>query len=287
MTEDINSEQVRDANDANVHIKENTGSAEQVNTADTSIEEKARSMGWKPKEEFRGDPDRWTDAETFAKVGEQRIPVMKENFERLSNDFKNLKEELRLTKEYHKDSEKRQYDRAMRDLQQQQRQAVEEADTEQFDRIEKKKEQVREDYFPKQSEKVAKTNSQEIPPEVQQWQLNNPWYQNPTLAIKAQQAEQKIMEEEAFKSIDDPFFQPMSTSDRLQEVTRRVKAEYGKSKTDQNPRKLPAVEGTRQASTKASKTWSDIPQEDRAKAHQWISAGIISQSDYIKDYFGE
>lgn len=37
----------------------------------------ARKIGWKPKEEFRGDPAKFTDAETFVKRGEEFLPIIK------------------------------------------------------------------------------------------------------------------------------------------------------------------------------------------------------------------
>ena len=39
---------------------------------------RARAMGWAPKEEFRGDPERWKDADTFVAEAEQNMPVMRE-----------------------------------------------------------------------------------------------------------------------------------------------------------------------------------------------------------------
>ncbi len=41
------------------------------------IETRAREMGWVPKEEFRGDPERFVDADTFVKRGEEFLPILK------------------------------------------------------------------------------------------------------------------------------------------------------------------------------------------------------------------
>jgi hypothetical protein len=279
MTEEVNvelsDEQLAEATEGQEQQQEEQ---QEVNT---EVEDKARVMGWKPKEEYKGDPNRWTDAETFVKVGEERIPVMKENYRKLEDKFKNLEDKLTATQEFQKESSKRQYERAMKDLQEQQRQAVEEADTETFDKIEKQKEQIEVDYSPKES-----TQSQK-PREVAEWESRNTWYQNPTLADKAVKLEQRIMEEEAYKQSQDPFYQPMQLGERLNEVTRRVQADF-----QQKPapaRKLPAVEGTRQTGTgkKPAKTWSDLPEDAKAAATAYERAGVLTKADYIKDYFGE
>lgn len=55
---------------------------EETNTGE--VEKKARNMGWKPKDEFRGDPDRWSDAETYVKRGEEFLPIVQANNRKLT-----------------------------------------------------------------------------------------------------------------------------------------------------------------------------------------------------------
>ncbi|MDX2059930.1 MAG: hypothetical protein SFV24_19125 [Gemmatimonadales bacterium] len=57
----------------------------------TEVEIKARDLGWLPKEEFRGDPDRWIDAETFVKRGEELMPLLKANNRKLLDEVQSLK----------------------------------------------------------------------------------------------------------------------------------------------------------------------------------------------------
>lgn len=55
----------------------------------------AKSMGWVPAEEFRGDPSKWADAETFVKRGEQFMPLLKANNNRLKSEYQKLEQEVR------------------------------------------------------------------------------------------------------------------------------------------------------------------------------------------------
>jgi hypothetical protein len=41
------------------------------------IEVAAREMGWRPKEEFRGDAEKWVDASTWVSRGENFIPILR------------------------------------------------------------------------------------------------------------------------------------------------------------------------------------------------------------------
>ena len=47
------------------------------------VEQEARTLGWVPAEEFKGDPNRWVDAETFVERGHTVMPILRKNNERL------------------------------------------------------------------------------------------------------------------------------------------------------------------------------------------------------------
>lgn len=43
------------------------------------VEARARNMGWSPRDQWRGNPDHWIDAQTFVQRGEQVLPVLQAN----------------------------------------------------------------------------------------------------------------------------------------------------------------------------------------------------------------
>jgi hypothetical protein len=47
--------------------------------SDEPVDEKARKMGWVPKEEWRGNLDHWRDAEEFVHRGEEILPILQAN----------------------------------------------------------------------------------------------------------------------------------------------------------------------------------------------------------------
>lgn len=55
-----------------------------------TVEERAKAMGWVPKEEFRGDPEKWRDAAEYVERGETLLPIVQ-----ASN--RELREQLRTT----------------------------------------------------------------------------------------------------------------------------------------------------------------------------------------------
>lgn len=63
------------------------------------VEQEARSLGWKPREEFQGDPERWADAETFLERGQTIMPLLKKTNERLTGEVNQLRADTARLKE--------------------------------------------------------------------------------------------------------------------------------------------------------------------------------------------
>lgn len=57
------------------------------------LEQEARTLGWVPQEEFKGNPERWVDAETFVERGKTVMPILKANNRRLEQEVERLHSE--------------------------------------------------------------------------------------------------------------------------------------------------------------------------------------------------
>lgn len=64
----------------------------------TEVEDKARKMGWVPKEQWAGNPDLWRDAESFVQRGEEILPILQANNRDLLDQVGKLSSELQETK---------------------------------------------------------------------------------------------------------------------------------------------------------------------------------------------
>jgi hypothetical protein len=69
-----------------------------MSTTDTEvaaeIESKARTMGWMPKDQYKGNPDHWLDAKAYVKKGEEFIPFLRANNRRLEEQVQSLTSKL-------------------------------------------------------------------------------------------------------------------------------------------------------------------------------------------------
>src|SRR5271154_5862973 len=61
--------------------------------AEQTVVDKAKQMGWAPQEEFRGDPSKWIDADEYVRRGEQLMPILRANNERLMEEVGKLRSE--------------------------------------------------------------------------------------------------------------------------------------------------------------------------------------------------
>lgn len=62
------------------------GTVDNGAAAAAEIESRARSMGWAPKDQWRGAPDNWIDAKEFVQRGEQVMPILRANLRQSENN---------------------------------------------------------------------------------------------------------------------------------------------------------------------------------------------------------
>lgn len=164
--------------------------------SDASPEVRARELGWVPKAEFRGGEDRWVDAETFVKRGEEIMPLLKANNHRLQSEVDALKAQLGSAQAAIKESQE-----SMSALIEHQTEATKAAVKETKDRL---KVQLREarttgdweavDLLEEQIDAVKQTESDmaakkpkptpaptaapvpKVDPEFESWAKDNPWF---------------------------------------------------------------------------------------------------------------
>lgn len=98
-----------------------------------SFESEARTMGWVPQEEFRGDPERHIPAQEFVERGRDSIPLLRANQKKLTKQVGDLQEAISYQNTFHAGEQKRLKDGFKADM----RAAVQEGDTEAYDVAEK------------------------------------------------------------------------------------------------------------------------------------------------------
>lgn len=105
---------------------------------DPAVEREAASMGWIPKDKFRGDPAKWTSAEEFVRKGKEFLPILRANNAKQAAELQRVTQELTGVKTalseasaametfrlYHEETAKREYERARKELVDRKKQAL-------------------------------------------------------------------------------------------------------------------------------------------------------------------
>jgi len=248
-----------------------------VEQAEPTTEDRAREMGWRPKEEFKGDEARWIDADSFVKKGEEVLPIVNARAKKLEAANESMKAELADMKktfgefkQYHTQTEQRAYQRAMRDLEQRQAEAVEANDLGEVRKITKEMTDLSKDVrTDNQGDPYATPDHAKT---LSQWAGENPWFQSDQVMTAAANAIANQLEAAG-----------VTGAEQLAEVAKRMRVEFP-HKFENERRKAPAAVEGGSPPRKGGKTLSDLPPEARAQAIKWDKAGLVSTAQFLKDY---
>lgn len=242
--------------------------------ANPEIVARARTMGWRPFEEYNGDKSRWVDAETFVRRGETELPIVRERYRKLESRFVNVEKELEESnkrngevvrvlnevRELSKSAEERAYARAMSELAERERKAVSEAAVADYDRIQHEKHQLNESR-PKLTSTPPPPPPVEPPkpvtsPVIDAWVAENPWFNSdPVLNSIAIAFDAQIQREAP----------GIGMAERLAEVKKQVMTRFPDKFG--NPRRTapPTVTTTHLAAPRSTKKGiKDLPPEAQA-----------------------
>lgn len=114
----------------------NQGQSEAV-----TFEDVAREIGWVPKEDFKGNPDKWTDAKTWVKLNHK---INNEHF----TEIRNLKKTIDGMAKVHKSSVEAAYKRGIEEAQAARREAIKAGDVEEVEKIDQQIESMKQQVTP-------------------------------------------------------------------------------------------------------------------------------------------
>lgn len=243
-----------------------------------TVEDAAREMGWRPKEEFKGEEGKWVDAETFVKRGEEILPILKAQSKKDREALKAAQEqiaEMKKTfsefKEHHSRTEQRALQKAREELERELAEAVDAKDFAAVKSITKDMADLSKDVqTDANGDPYAAPDHAEA---VSQWKGENPWYDADVAMTAAANAIATQLEQRGVKG-----------KEQLEEVAKRIRAEFP-HKFENERRKAPATVEGASPPRKGGKTWADLPPEARKAADKWVKEGLVTREQYLKDYF--
>lgn len=229
--------------------------------------ERAMELGWRPQEEWQGDPSDFIDAKEFVR----RQPLF-EKIEHQSRELKQLRQAFDSFKTHHSKVKEAEYNRALAALKTERRRALSEGETDKALAIEDQIEDI--EGQKEQFESEASKAEQEAPvarPEFVRWTQENAWY-----------GKERAMTAFADRLGVELAQKGMSPSEVLQEVTREIKKEFSHKFSNPRRERAGSVEsGSR--SSNSSEPDFQMTDDERRIMNRLVGAGALTKDEYIKE----
>lgn len=226
------------------------------------LADKARASGWRPKDEFEGDPDQWVDAAEFVR----RKPLF-DQIHSLKKQAKEAERQQALLAEHAAKAAERGRQQALAEIETEKQRAFEAGDYQAFNAAQKQESALNAEPAP-----VAQTEMVH-PPEVQDFvKRNERWFEkDDAMTVYALSQARKYRETTS-----------MSFTDALKQVDADVRREFPHKFVNPNKDKAAAVvaeNGDKRAAGKL--TCNDLSREERSV---WKSLqSHMTFDEFIKD----
>lgn len=256
------------------------------------IVERAKTMGHIPKEEFKGDPEKWVPPDKYVERAETLMPILKSQlrkFEEKTGQYETEISGLKTSLETQKKTTEKlvkmsstisqqAYEKAKRDLTMKQAQAVKDADVDKWQVLEDQKDKLEKPEPVTIEEASAPSKS----PIFNNWHVSNDWY--------AKDSDLTIFADAYGRSVAEAT--PGLPEDQLlSRVEAKVKEAFPHKFTNPNRQAANTVDGGSERTTTTTtgkKSFNNLPADAKTQCDMFIADGTIkSREQYVKDYFEE
>lgn len=256
-------------------------------------EAEARQQGWKPVDEFDGDPAKHKSAEQFVKDGEEKLPLVlarnkhlndaldaeRRRIKRLEKDFEDVRNLMSTM-------EKRAYDKAFADIQAEQEAAVETGDIAGFKAASKKMQELQKEAAPETPKAKTKYDPLDVRRTYADFVAENEWFDDgatggakKVLTMYAETVADELGELDAYDGTPQEYFA---------EIAAKVKAKYGErypamfgeaeEDDEPKPRKKLSMEGVTPTRRNTARTPQPTDAQ-REQAKRFVQLGVFPSYD--------
>lgn len=239
----------------------------------SEVEQKAQELGWRPKDDYQGDPLKWKSAEVFLALDE---PIKR--IESQSKELKDIKKALTEFKTHHSKVKETEFNRALSFLKGKKKEALENGDydsvlnlDDQIDKIKSDKQQFE---FNKQQVDQNEVSSDEVHPNFKQWMKENRWYE--------EDIELHDMADDigiAYKA----KYPDKSGDEMLVYITKQIKKTFPTKFTNPKKSESTPVESGSVRGTKASSSGWSPTDEQKQVAKMFDRQGVMKYDEYMKE----
>lgn len=237
----------------------------------TEIEKKAMNMGWRPKDQWNGSEDEFTDAGEFVR----RQPLF-DKIDYQSKKLKNVESTLNQLIEHHSKVRQTEYERALKELKEVRREAIKEGNAEQALVFEDKIEELEESH--KKTEPVVIPQKQNEPTsEFLTWVQTNQWY-----VKDSDMHDFADGVAAAFIKRGEISGRAITERDVFNHVNDKIKRAYPEQFGNPNRERAGAVTNG-DMNGRATKTTFKLTPEQEDVARSFEKSGVMTKAEYIAE----
>jgi len=254
-------------------------------------EKRARVMGWRPREEFKGDPDKWVDAVQFAENADKSLPLAKaearralELAERSAAEAGQLRETVKRLTAFNAKIEEDAYNRAREQLR---RELIEARHSFDADKELQVEDQLRALDYEQRTRATPQQREPEpaaprVDPEVAGWleDAGKTWGKNP----RAVQVSQVVAQELRNNGEDSTG---VAFLEKVKHSMRKEFPQFFDGMTNERRSNPPPVaSGAGAAPRSKGKTFADLPADAKQACRDYVNRKYMTEAQYVKEYFG-
>ena len=237
---------------------------QQVETKVDPYEDQAREQGWRPKEEFEGDPEKWKPAKEFVERGELFGKI-----DTLGKELKETRKALKMLQEHHTKVKETEYKRAVDELKALQKRHLEEGNSDGY----LEASELLTDLKAEQKAREAVQQTQTVQPDERftSWVSANPWYTK----------DQDMREYADVVGLGYANKHPgIDPEEVLKYVSVQVKSHFKDKFQNPNRGRPSAVEGNNTPAA-ANKNSFELTDDERKVMNTFVRAGVMTKEEYV------
>ena len=231
-------------------------------------ETEAREQGWRPKEEYEGDPNKWRPAKEFVERGELFGKI-----DTLGKELKETKKAMKMMQEHHAKVKETEYKRAVEELKALQKKHLEEGNSDGYLETTELLTDLKAEQKAREVIGAQQPQQQGVDPRFTQWVDSNKWYSKD--AEMRQYADVVGMGYAQTNPNLDP-------EDVLRYVTAQVRARFKDKFENPNRNKPSAVEGGA-SNTPAKSDKFELTEDERRVMNTFVRTNMMTKEEYIAE----
>lgn len=249
-----------------------TSQVEESQTEQTQVtvdpyEAEAREQGWRPQEEYEGDPGKWRSAKEFVERGELFGKI-----DTLGKELKDTKKALKMLQEHHTKVRETEYKRAVDELKAAQKKHLEEGNSDAYLEATELLTDLKAEQKAREVVESTKPAQQTGPdPRFTSWVEKNSWYN-------------KDQEMRQFADVVGMGYaqanRDLDPEQVLQYVTAQVKQRFKEKFENPNRNKPSTVEGASSPSNGKKESF-ELTEDERRVMNTFVRQNLMTKDEYI------